>query len=368
MSDNGIHYFLPVAGLDQLVSLLQDEGYKTVAPVERDGAVLWSEIASTADLPSCRRDVQQAGAYHLSDADAEYFAINHGHQSLKSLTFKPRESLVRFSKDANGIHFEASAPAVECIAVIGARACDVAGLAMQWQVFECGEYPEAHFRQHREQLFIVAVNCTSAQATCFCASMQTGPRVNHGFDLALTALTDGFLLQSGSQCGQSVIDRLQPDLADKRQLQQAIDLIQACADSQSRSLADEPLTDLLFRYREHPHWQVVADRCLSCGNCTMVCPTCFCHTVEEVPDLSAEGSERFRIWDSCFNPEHGYIHGKNMRPTTRERYRMWMTHKLTTWHQQFGSSGCVGCGRCITWCPVGIDITEEVAVIMGQRS
>lgn len=368
MSEKKVYYFLTAAGLEQLIRVLQADGYQTVAPVEQDGAVLWSPISSVADLPKGRREEQQPGSYRLSETHSAYFGINHGFQSLKSLTFKARQSLVRFTKDEDGIHFEASEPQTGKVAVIGARACDVAALQVQKKVFEPTDFPDPYFKAAREKMLIVAVNCTFAQATCFCASMNTGPQAKNGFDLALTEIGTGFLLECGSKAGEAIISQLHLCLADQSQQQQAADLIQACAESQSRSLTDAPLTDLLTCHRNHPHWQVVADKCLSCGNCTMVCPTCFCHTVEEVPDLSGESSERVRLWDSCFSPEHGYIHGKNMRPTTRERYRMWMTHKLTTWHHQFGSSGCVGCGRCITWCPVGIDITEEVAVIMEQKA
>ncbi|MDQ6972885.1 MAG: 4Fe-4S dicluster domain-containing protein [Mariprofundaceae bacterium] len=367
MGTGVLNYFLPVAGMSELISLLRSDGYQSLALVERDGAVLWSEITDAADLPSGKQELQQPGSYRLSDAKTGCFAINHGHQSLKSLTFKAQELLVRFSKDADGIHFEPSEPATERVAVIGARACDVAGLAMQQQVFESGEYVDVHFQQHRQGLFIVVVNCIHAQETCFCASMQTGPRVKDRFDLALTPVSDGFLLECGSAEGQGIIDRLQAVPAEHGHTQQADEAIAACAASQTRSLPDTESCQQLSLLQSHPHWQDVAERCLSCGNCTMVCPTCFCHTVEEVPDLSGQQSERVRLWDSCFNPEHGYIHGKNMRPTTKERYRMWLTHKLGTWPQQFGVSGCVGCGRCITWCPVGIDLTAEAAAIVGTE-
>jgi sulfhydrogenase subunit beta (sulfur reductase) len=367
VNENGACYFLAVGGLEQLITVLQDNGYQTVAPIERDGAVRWSQIASVDELPVGRREKQSPGNYRLSDANVGYFGINHGFQSLKSLTFKARESLVRFTKDEHGIHFEASTPAVEKIAVIGARPCDVAALQVQQKVFESTECSDPYFEACRKNMLVVAVNCTHAQSTCFCASMHTGPQAKHGFDLALTEIDSGFLLEGGSKAGEHMIQQLQPDLADKRQQQQAADSIQACAEAQTRSLPELPLDKALNERQEHAHWRDVANRCLSCGNCTMVCPTCFCHTVEEAPDISGNSSERFRIWDSCFNPEHGYIHGKNMRPTTKERYRMWITHKLGTWHQQFGSSGCVGCGRCITWCPVGIDITEEVAAMMEQK-
>jgi ferredoxin len=114
---------------------------------------------------------------------------------------------------------------------------------------------------------------------------------------------------------------------------------------------------------EHPRWTEVAKRCLACTNCTLVCPTCFCSTVEDVTDLGGDQIGRERRWDSCFTLEFSYIHGGSVRRDGASRYRQWLTHKLAHWHDQFGSSGCVGCGRCISWCPVGIDITEEVAAI-----
>ena len=99
----------------------------------------------------------------------------------------------------------------------------------------------------------------------------------------------------------------------------------------------------------------------------MVCPTCFCTTVEDHSDLAGETAERVRSWDSCFTLDFSYVHGGSVRTETQSRYRQWMTHKLASWIDQFGTSGCVGCGRCITWCPVGIDITEEAAAIRQTR-
>lgn len=95
----------------------------------------------------------------------------------------------------------------------------------------------------------------------------------------------------------------------------------------------------------------------------MVCPTCFCSSVHDVADLSGDNVERIRQWDSCFNLDFSYTKGGTVRDNTRSRYRQWLTHKLASWQDQFDSLGCVGCGRCITWCPVGIDLTEEVQAI-----
>ena len=131
----------------------------------------------------------------------------------------------------------------------------------------------------------------------------------------------------------------------------------------TRHVQTDGIRDLLAANLEHPRWDDVAARCLSCTNCTLVCPTCFCSTVEDVTDLTGQSAERWRRWDSCFTLDHSYLHGGSVRPTTRDRYRQWLTHKLGTWIDQFGHSGCVGCGRCITWCPVGIDLTAEVAAL-----
>jgi len=132
-----------------------------------------------------------------------------------------------------------------------------------------------------------------------------------------------------------------------------------------RRLDTDGLRDLLYANADNPQWDDVASRCLSCTNCTMVCPTCFCTNVEDVADLTGNEAERHRVWDSCFNADFSYIHGGTVRTSGRSRYRQWMTHKLAAWHDQFGSSGCVGCGRCVTWCPAAIDITAEAAAMRG---
>jgi sulfhydrogenase subunit beta (sulfur reductase) len=238
---------------------------------------------------------------------------------------------------------------------------------MQDRIFLNGPYADPYYRARREGLFLIPVNCTRALATCFCASMGTGPRVRGGFDLALTELDEGFLVEAGTERGLALAEALALEPASAALLARAAESVRSCADSQVRRLDQSRLPQGLYDAHDHPRWDDVAGRCLACTNCTMVCPTCFCHAVEESPDLTGQHSERARLWDSCFTQEHGYIHGKNIRPTIKDRYRMWLTHKLASWIEQFGASGCVGCGRCITWCPVGIDLTEELPALLGLR-
>jgi ferredoxin len=215
--------------------------------------------------------------------------------------------------------------------------------------------------------------------------MSTGPSAERGFDLALIqlaqrgpteALAPGdvtppreaarFLIRVGSREGAEVLESI-PDRQEvvSRDLEERETLITAAIEHMGRSLDTEGLPGLLARNINHPRWETVAERCLSCGNCTMVCPSCFCSDVNDVTNLSG-GVERERTWASCFDLEHSYLHGGAVRSSPASRYRQWATHKLSTWHDQFGTSGCVGCGRCITWCPVGIDLTEEVAEIRAS--
>ena len=358
---------LPTSSLQRLIDLLQAKGHRVVGPTVRDGAVLWDTIRQVSDLPFGWRDEQAPGRYRLEQTGTtRIFGVVHGPQSVKPLTFAPREPLLQIERTKNGLSARPMLPQQEKVAILGARACDLAGLAIQDRIFLEDAYRDPYYQARREGLFLVAVNCTRALATCFCASTETGPRAVSGFDLALTELDEVFLVEAGSAAGQEMVSALSLKPAAATQVHEAEQQIEACARSQTRRLDRALLPQALYDAHEHPRWDNVAARCLACGNCTMVCPTCFCHTVEETPDLTHTESEHTRLWDSCFTQDHGYIHGKNIRPTIKDRYRMWLTHKLASWIDQFGTSGCVGCGRCITWCPVGIDLTEELPALLER--
>jgi ferredoxin len=354
--------------LPRLLAALAARGYRTVGPVVRDGSVMLETIARVEDLPRGWRDRQEGGTYRLEpQASARLFDVVNGPQSLKRFTFAPREPLlqIEIAPAASGFRALEVIPEPERIAVIGGRACDLAGLAIQDRIFLRDRAPDAQYAARRRGLLLVAVECTRSVATCFCTSMGSGPAVEQGFDLALTELDAGFVIRAGSAVGDDVLAALALPEAPHERRAEASDLVERCARTMQRQLDPSDLKALLYENLEHPRWDDVAARCLSCGNCTMVCPTCFCHDEREEPTLDGARSLRVREWDSCFNRDHGQIHGHNFRPEIRDRYRQWLVHKLAGWIDQFGSSGCVGCGRCITWCPVGIDLTEEVAAIRG---
>jgi ferredoxin len=248
------------------------------------------------------------------------------------------------------------------------RSCELHAIAIQDKVFMD---TDPLYRAHRERAFLVAVNCGQAGGTCFCASMKTGPRAESGFDLALTEiLEDGrhaFTVEAGSERGSAVLEMLPTEEARAVDLEASARCAERAVQQMGRSMDITGLPELLARNLEHPRWDEVASRCLACANCTMVCPTCFCSTVEDTTDLTGDHAERWRSWDSCFTVDFSHVHGGSVRTSTKARYRQWLAHKLSTWHDQFGTSGCVGCGRCITWCPVAIDLTQEVAAIRNSE-
>lgn len=354
--------FFPKPVLQELIDRLRWSGHRVLGPVERDGTVLIDEVRRIADLPVGRRDRQEPGAWRMEPGVAdEVFGVVHGPSSLKEFLFAAREPLLEIRRDGQGMAIADLAPADEPIAVLGVRACDLAGAGRQDRIFLEGRFQDTHYAARRRHVFVVAVQCTRSVSTCFCNSMGTGPALGDGYDLALTELQHGFVARAGSADGAALLASIAPATeATAADLGEADNAVDRCEAAIQRRFDASGLRQLLPARSNHSGWDDVAARCLSCGNCTLVCPTCFCHTVSDSADILGDRTQRIREWESCFSPGHGQIHGKNFRPTTRERYRLWVTHKFASWFDQFGESGCVGCGRCIAWCPVGIDLTREV--------
>ena len=360
---------LKASQLGTLIQVLRHRGYEVLGPTVRDGAIIYDHVASPEALPVGWTDEQEPGHYRLKRSrDQAFFSYSVGPQSWKKY-LHPAD--VRFcSAERQGKTFRIlnnEAQPHRPFAFLGVRACELAAIAVQDRVLLYDKFRDPTYEQRGVGKFIVAVQCTRAAPTCFCASMGTGPRVTGGFDLALTEL-DGdeghrFLVQSGSERGAEVLGDAEVSAASEEDLQQMEAGVTEATNRQTRRIDTNGIKELLYKSFEHPRWDHVGQRCLTCANCTMVCPTCFCTTVEDVSDITGDHAERWRRWDSCFTLNFSYIHGGTIRSSAKARYRQWMTHKLASWMDQFGSSGCVGCGRCITWCPVGIDITEEARAI-----
>jgi len=354
--------------IDQLLDALGNKGYRTLGPTVRDNAVALDELSSMSDLPIGWTDEQEGGKYRLKKrSDQSLFGFVVGPQSWKQFLLEPEMLLWRAKRSKSGLQISGENLQPKRSAFIGVRSCDLHAIAIQDKIFMGGDYADPSYKARRENAFLVAVNCVQAGGTCFCASMGTGPKATSGFDLALTEVADSknhyFVVEVGSEAGAEVARNIPHREGLESEVEAAERLLRNCASQMGRKMETEGIKDLLYRNYNNPRWENVADRCLTCGNCTMVCPTCFCTTVEDYTDLSGNEVERRRRMDVCFTLDFSYIHGGSIRTSPKSRYRHWMIHKLATWIDQFGMSGCVGCGRCITWCPVGIDITEEARAI-----
>ncbi|MBZ5660253.1 MAG: 4Fe-4S dicluster domain-containing protein [Acidobacteriia bacterium] len=362
------HSILQRAHFEQLLGALKTRGYRVIGPTVRDGAIVYDDLNSTDDLPVGWTDEQEGGTYRLKRrGDAALFGYVVGPHSWKRFLHPPAVRLWQANRTGKNIQIEEEKHAAPKMAFLGVRACELHAISIQDKVFLGGSFVDPLYKARREGAFLVAVNCGQAGNTCFCASMNAGPKADFGFDLALTEIIEGsehyFLAEAGTPLGEEILQELEHRPAENIEVEKAGSIHEKTAQQMGRTVDTTGIKDLLYANMEHPRWDDVASRCLACSNCTMVCPTCFCTTVEDVTDLKGDHAERWQKWDSCFTADFSYIHGGSVRSSTKSRYRQWMTHKLASWIDQFGSSGCVGCGRCITWCPVAIDLTEEVRVI-----
>ncbi|MGE5138827.1 MAG: 4Fe-4S dicluster domain-containing protein [Rudaea sp.] len=363
--------------LQGIIDSLARRGFRVMGPRVRDGAIVYDDLAAVAELPVGWTEAAGPGKYRMERrADGALFGYSTGPTAWKRFLNPPAQRIGQARLKASAFRaFEITddPPDNAKMAFFGVRPCDLRAIEIQDRVFTGGAYVDPGYHARRLSAFVLVANCTGAGGTCFCDSLQTGPRADTGFDLSLTEVIDEqrhfLLFEVGTELGAEVLEEAsysEPEAEDKLAADAAI---ARAAGEMGRSLDTVGLKELLERSFDHVMWDQVAARCLTCSNCTLVCPTCFCSNVEDVTDLTGNHAERWRKWDSCFALDFSYIHGGSIRTSVYARYRQWMMHKLSAWYDQFGTSGCVGCGRCITWCPAGIDITEQARILQqGETS
>ncbi len=359
---------MAASSLPQLYDALSRAGFRVVGPTVRDGAIILAELESADELPFGWGVSLQPGGYQLRErSDRAAFGHSAGPQSWKQFLHPPREKVWLAQREGDGFQVVDDKEPAPKLAFFGVRPCDLRAIQIQDQVLR---RDGSRYAARRDAAFIIAVNCTEPGETCFCTSMGTGPEAGPGYDLAMTEMVSSdqhtFVVEVGSPAGAAVLADVRLDRADDAAVAGARAAVADAAGKMGRSMPAGILHELMAASNDAARWDYVATRCVSCGNCTMACPTCFCTSVDDVTDLSGEHAERWQYWDSCFDLDFSFLHGGPVRSSPKSRYRQWLTHKLGTWHDQFGSSGCVGCGRCIVWCPVGIDITEEVAALRAE--
>lgn len=361
-------FYIESSEINNLISTLKDFGYKTIAPKVYENTIIYDEINSIKELPLGYTDSQDKGNYSLIKTDSNtFFNYNVGAYSWKKFLFPPIDIIFKAKKEGNSFKIIEEDKKYESLAFIGVRACELKALNIQDKIFIEGEYINLNYKNRREKIFIVAVNCSKAGNTCFCLSTESGPEVESDYDLSLTEVINKtehfFIIKAGTKKGLDILENLKIHKASSEQIKKSIAVIDKTKGEMNKLFDLKNIKENLDKNLENEHWNEISKKCLSCANCTMVCPTCFCFSVEDITDLKGENAERVKKWSSCFTLEHSYIHGGSIRKSTSSKYRQWLTHKFSTWFDQFDTSGCVGCGRCITWCPVGIDITEEIKLL-----
>ena len=357
------------ADFGALIDALWSTGYTVIGPTVADATITYDEVRSEADLPQGWTDVHDAGAYSLQRRkDEALFGYVVGQATWKRYLYPPQSVLLHIGRSESGaLTFSEPDLQPTQFAFLGVRGCEMAAIAIQDQVFLESGYRDRTYAERRTGLLTIAINCAVVGRNCFCVSMETGPECTTGYDIVVTEIIDGdghrFLCHAGSPDGAEILGRVPGRPAVSDDFYRVAAIVAESSAHMGRSMDTNNIRDLLHDSFEHPEWDDVAGRCLACTNCTLVCPTCFCSTTEDTASLDGAEAVRSRRWDSCFTLDFSALHGSPVRASTKARYRQWMTHKLAGWYDQFGTSGCVGCGRCITWCPVGIDITAEAAAI-----
>jgi ferredoxin len=357
-------WMMTSADLVEMIDALTAQFDEVIAPELIDGVIRLRPIDSADELPTGVTDDQDPGSYRAtSTGGGQRFSYAVGPDSLKAIVHPPRSAVWTVTRDDDGsVAVSVATNRTVRRAVLGARACDLAALERLGHTQLDGPHPDLHHAAARAGLFLIGVDCSRPAPTCFCESTGTGPWITEGADLSITEL-DGdngvhYIMRAGSERGHAFADSLGLRVAEPDEVA-AADRARRDVHTAERSMPADAAAIVLSDL-EHPRWDDVAERCLTCGNCTAVCPTCFCTSLDDQVALDGTTARRDRVWDTCFSLEYSHLGPGPVRSSPRSRYRQWLTHKLGTWHDQFGESGCVGCGRCITWCPVGIDLTAEI--------
>lgn len=343
------NFVLDRDGLEGVIQALRRREFALVGPTVRDGAIVVDHITSLDDLPSGWSDEQESGSYRLARrSDGALFAHAAPALPWKHFAQPATEQLFAAERTPEGIRFVGTEAHARKKAFVGIAPCDLAALDLLGR-------PEG--------LFAIAVRCSKPAPTCFCGSFSAIHQLDHRCDLALTEILEGehrFFVEIFSEAGVEILNDVKSRTPTPSDTKAVAAVHEQGRQAAHRSVDIDGLSDALSDAFEHPKWASVSSKCLACGNCTMVCPTCFCNTVEDGSALDGKRAWRTRRWDSCFSLKFSYIHGGSVRASAASRFRQRVLHKFLWSREKYGAPGCVGCGRCIAWCPAAIDITQEV--------
>ncbi len=250
------------------------------------------------------------------------------------------------------------------VTVFGCRPCDARGFAVLKRPYTQGPHADPYFAKKYENLVVITRACTETCSTCFCHWVGSGPTDTEGSDILFTEVEGGYVLQSVTEKGAALLEKCALPAAEATQ----VDAVPALHEKAVASLGEAPdlsaaKESLASLFDEQTFWERQTAQCLSCGACTYICPTCYCFNITDEGDgLSEEGGKRMRTWDTCM-ASHFTREASGHNPRTKKAFRMRnrVSHKFsnypTVWADNFS---CNGCGRCISQCPVHLDIRSIV--------
>ena len=285
------------------------------------------------------------------EGKAEQLCLEYPHNTRfppKALFLPQSEELLKYTKDG-----QVSEPALDTKPklIFGMHACDTRAMTLLDTVFDAKDYQDPFWKARREATAIITLGCDEPCKTCFCTTVEGSPFNRQGADIIMTNIGEAFHLEALTPKGEKLCKGL--PLATKAEDRKVAKLQEQTTISMPKAFETEGLKAALDANFDSNYWEEVQRSCLGCGVCTFLCPTCFCFDIAD----EAARSKRYRNWDTCmFSVYSKEASGHNPRPSRKERTRQRLMHKYSYWVDQIGKIGCTGCGRCVRYCPVGLDI------------
>ena len=326
--------------------------FRVMAPVEDESVILYREIDSA------------------KEAVLDFY---NSRRSPKEFFFPQSEVLFSYRYEGKELALEEAADEPKKAVIFGMRPCDVRGVLQLDNVFIAGDpkleddLKDAHYSQKREDTTILALGCSSPRSTCFCTSLGGGPCAREGADALFVDVGKSYVIELLSPKGEALFAGSGLPQADEEDQKLVVELTKKAEAAIESRVETEGLSELkLTEIFESPFWDKVHEKCLGCGICTYLCPTCSCFDV--VDEKSDSGGERVRIWDTCLFPLYSLqASGFNPRPTGKGRMRQRVLHKYKYALDTYDEISCVGCGRCVVRCPVNLDIRQVVNDLVGGK-
>lgn len=344
--------------LEKLILALKSRGLAVLAYKLQGDLPVFGEVGSLRDILVEYSDLQSPGSYKLVKDMRGFF--RHSQYSPKYFLHPPIQDVYEVSDDFNIAQTRTNPVPT---ALFGIKPCDLAAIEVLDKILECDDVYQA---RRSSIAYIIVEECVEPGGTCFCGSVGAGPSVTKGYDVAYTRLDDKVLFKVGSSKGMELIEKLGLAKAPEKLLRKYEELL---VDAKRKASRLPPLETIAKALEDvapaEEFWRYVSARCVGCTNCNMVCPTCFCTEFVDYANLTGN-ARRERQWFGCLSYTYGQVAGQHFRPELLMRYRHFVLHKFVFYQKQIGLPGCVGCGRCITWCPMGIDLREVVSRVTGH--